>query len=415
MKKLIFTIVFLLSSVIGFSQWIQQYTGTTADLFCIKFINKNTGWSCGAGVILKTTNSGTNWIILNVPVNKPMQKIQPIDSNVIYSVGMFETIIKSTNGGTNWQVIRDGTFGTGNSYYCCYFINQNTGWISGGGERKILKTTDGCKTFDSIVTFTSGFIEDIYFRDSLTGLYCDNNGAVRKTTNGGYNWFSINIPIGTISYNFKNFSFINNQTGWLTELSRKIFKTTDFGFNWDSVGRVHNGSYLIHCVFFSSSDIGWSGGEGYGSMYKSTNGGINWQEEYIPNPSGGTHSIFFINDSVGWKVGNLGRIYHTENGGQLLLIKNSYQQIIDYLELKQNYPNPFNIQTTIEFDIRETDFYTLKIFDILGRETEVLFNERLNPGNFRINYNANRLSSGVYFYRLSSQKYFLTKKLYLIK
>jgi photosystem II stability/assembly factor-like uncharacterized protein len=224
---LIFTCCYTLTAN---AQWLQQPTGTTMDLYNIKFINKNTGWTCGEGGILKTTNGGNNWVMLTLPVNKPLWRVFPLDSNTVYCVGSFETIIKSTNGGTNWQVIRDGVVPE-NSYYCCHFINQNTGWITGGSTRKILRTTNGCATFDSIVTTTSGFIYDIYFRDSLTGLYCDNNGAVRKTTNGGYNWFTINIPVGSFSFTFRNFSFINSQTGWLVELSRKLFKTTDFGSN----------------------------------------------------------------------------------------------------------------------------------------------------------------------------------------
>ena len=410
----IITINLILLINICKSQWIQQNTGTTMDLFSIKFINNNTGWTCGGGGILKTTNSGSNWNLLNLPVDKNLRRIFPIDSNNIYCVGDFETIIKSTNGGSNWQIIRNGVFAS-NSYLCCYFINQNTGWISGGGERKILKTTNGCATFDSIVTYTSGFIQDIYFRDTLNGLYCDDNGAVRKTTNGGLNWFSINIQSGTYSYNYRNFSIINNQTGWLVTDSRKLFKTTDFGYNWDSISNIPNGSYGIHCVFFSSQNTGWAGGEGYGSMFKSIDGGFNWQEEYIPNPSGGTHSIVFINDSIGWKAGNLGRIYHTETSGQITQISNDNGKIIGNIELYQNYPNPFNTITTIQFNISETGFYNLEVFDILGRKLEEVFTKKLNFGSYKVSFNAEKLNSGTYFYRLSSNKFYKVKALTLIK
>ncbi|MCX6162054.1 MAG: YCF48-related protein [Ignavibacteriae bacterium] len=352
MKKLftVFFLFFILNSSFFIHncmcQWIQQSTGTTMDLSNIMFINRYTGWACGGGGILKTTNSGNNWITLNLPVNKPLQKIFPVDSNIIYCVGKFETIIKSTDGGANWQVIRDGIFGASNSYYCCYFINQNTGWITGGSERKILRTTNGCVTFDSTITYTSGFINDIYFKDSLSGLYCDNNGAVRKSTNGGFNWFSINIPVGTFSYDFDNFSFVNNQIGWLITYSGKVFRTNDFGSNWDSISSIQNSGYPLYSIFFANINIGYSGGAGY-YLYRSTNGGLNWVQQYLPFPLNGATSIFFVNDTIGWKAANSGRICYTTNGGQLMQIINYVPITLNDFELKQNYPNPFNPSTTI--------------------------------------------------------------------
>lgn len=406
----IFIIHFLLNLAIA--QWVQQPTGTTMNLNNIKFINKNTGWVCGDGGILKTTNAGENWVILSLPVSKPLQKIFPINSSIVYCVGAFETIIKSTNGGANWQVIRDGTFGTSSSYFCCYFINQNTGWISGGADRKILKTYNGCSSFDSIVTTTSGFIEDIYFKDSLNGLYCDNNGAVRKTTNGGYNWFTINIQVGTISYTFRNFSFVNSQTGWLTVSSQKVFKTTDFGSNWDSIANIPNGSYQIHFIFFSSLNTGYANGEGY-NVFKTIDGGYNWIIQ--DGVAGSGHSIYFVNDAIGWKVGNLGRICHTTNGGQIMQVSNNNEQIPRDFELEQNYPNPFNSQTEIKFIINKKGIYRLEVFDILGRKVDELINKELKVGEYEVKYDAQNSVSGIYIYKLSSDNSFLSKKLLLIK
>ena len=420
MKKIIFTIIiihFLLCLIqIVNAQWYQQNSGTTADLYNIKFINRNTGFCCGGGVILKTTNSGTNWILLNLPVNKMLFKIYPVDSSVIYCVGMFETIIKSTNGGTNWQVIRDGPNYIGTSYHGCCFINRNTGWIAAGGlERKILKTTNGCQTFDSIVTLTSGNINDIYFKDSVSGLYCDDNGAVRKSTNGGYNWFSINIPVGSYSFDFQNFTFINNLTGWTATFSRQIFKTTDFGNNWDSVYTIPNNNNIqLHSIFFSSNNTGYACGSGF-YIYKSTNSGYNWIECYLPYPINGANSIFFVNDSVGWKVTNSGKITNTTNGGQGVLIAKNEEQIAKDFVLYQNYPNPFNNQTLIRFSVKRKDKYKLEIFNLLSEKICDLLNNELKEGSYEVKYSAENLSSGIYIYRLSSDNKSVAKKLIIMK
>jgi len=66
------------------AQWIQQSSGVNAGLFNVKFLNRYTGWSVGAGVILKTTNGGNNWInIPNPASNKPFYGLSIVDSNVV--------------------------------------------------------------------------------------------------------------------------------------------------------------------------------------------------------------------------------------------------------------------------------------------------------------------------------------------
>jgi len=83
--------------------------------------------------------------------------------------------------------------------------------------------------------------------------------------------------------------------------------------------------------------------------------------------------------------------------------------------LEQNYPNPFNPSTIIEYQLPANAFVVLKIFDVLGREVEILVNERQNAGNHSVQFNASNLLSGVYFYRLQAEEYFATKKLLLLK
>jgi len=82
------------------AQWIQQNSGVDVHLFKVKFLNRYTGWTCGEGVILKTTDAGTHWDNIPNPVsNKSLYGLCIIDSNTVYVVGYFETIIKTTNSG----------------------------------------------------------------------------------------------------------------------------------------------------------------------------------------------------------------------------------------------------------------------------------------------------------------------------
>jgi hypothetical protein len=83
--------------------------------------------------------------------------------------------------------------------------------------------------------------------------------------------------------------------------------------------------------------------------------------------------------------------------------------------LSQNYPNPFNPSTKIKYSIPHISFVTLKIYDILGREIETLVNEEKNVGFYEVNFDASKLASGIYFYKLTAENFTDIKKLILIK
>ncbi|MCH8942656.1 MAG: T9SS type A sorting domain-containing protein [Bacteroidetes bacterium] len=88
-------------------------------------------------------------------------------------------------------------------------------------------------------------------------------------------------------------------------------------------------------------------------------------------------------------------------------------------KLFQNYPNPFNPSTTISFQLPALSFVILKIYDVLGREVKTLINKEMKAGNYKVDFNASQLSSGIYFYRLSisggTKDFTSIKKMVLLK
>jgi len=84
--------------------------------------------------------------------------------------------------------------------------------------------------------------------------------------------------------------------------------------------------------------------------------------------------------------------------------------------LYQNYPNPFNATTKIKYDVLHSGFVTLKIYDILGNEIITLVNEEKQKGTYEVIYNADNLSSGVYFYDIEMGNDFsITKRMLLLR
>lgn len=83
--------------------------------------------------------------------------------------------------------------------------------------------------------------------------------------------------------------------------------------------------------------------------------------------------------------------------------------------LFQNYPNPFNPKTNIKFQLNVDGFTTLKVFNVLGNEVATLISNNLPAGSYKINFNASSLSSGTYFYTLTSGNNKRTKKMILLR
>jgi hypothetical protein len=83
--------------------------------------------------------------------------------------------------------------------------------------------------------------------------------------------------------------------------------------------------------------------------------------------------------------------------------------------LYQNYPNPFNPLTTIRYDIPLGTNVLIKIYDIIGSEVTTLVNEFKNPGNYEIKYDAGKMASGIYFYKIQAGSFTKTNKLILLK
>lgn len=89
--------------------------------------------------------------------------------------------------------------------------------------------------------------------------------------------------------------------------------------------------------------------------------------------------------------------------------------IPDGFILTQNYPNPFNPATTISFSLPKASVVKIAVYDMLGKEVSLLVNEELGAGNYNTTWDAAYYSSGIYFYKMVSNDFSLTKKMILTK
>lgn len=378
------------------AQWIAQNSGTNENLYDIEFLNDKTGWAVGdAGVVIKTTNGGTNW--LNVPnpsgqFGGLLWSVCPVDSEVVYIVAGYDFIMKTINGGTNWNVI-SGRPGSITAFKSVFFLNRDTGWFL--GTNKVFRTYDGANTLDSFYApwFTNS---DIYFKDINTGIFC-GDGRVFKSTDGGEAWFDTNVPVGGSFPMFGKLGIFGEKV-WVGGGNPKIYKSTSFGDSWI----ISDSSLGAVSLDFTSEKNGFIGG-GLNKLYKTTNGGSNFYRQKTDTLSlAFISSISFVNESTGWYSCAVGKIYKTTTGGEWITnIYSHYEELdLNSFKLFQNYPNPFNPNTVIGYEIYEPAFVEIEIFDITGRKNILITKENKVKGYYEVKFNSRDIPSGIYFYSL---------------
>jgi hypothetical protein len=180
------------------------------------------------------------------------------------------------------------------------------------------------------------------------------------------------------------------------------------------------GTYVFHFVYDSANVIIYRNG-----VLQSTN------PRSINMPTGTGFRVGGYNNTLNSLSGKMDefRVYrraldtaeisatwNTDIGGCTgpVGITNHNQTPLVY-ELKQNYPNPFNPATKIAYALPKSGSVKLVVFDVLGREVAVLVNEYKKSGTYEVDFDASRLSSGVYFYRINAGDFTDTKKMLLIK
>ncbi|MBK7255417.1 MAG: T9SS type A sorting domain-containing protein [Ignavibacteria bacterium] len=162
----------------------------------------------------------------------------------------------------------------------------------------------------------------------------------------------------------------------------------------------------------NSSDTGWIVGRS-NTVLKTTNSGNNWFSMSTPVNEEFT-SVKFVNSKTGWIAGFSGVILKTING-DLTGVNSVNGNVPDGFNLSQNYPNPFNPSTIIRYTLPESGIVSLNVYDVNGKEVTQLMNKYYAKGNYEIRFDGTQLSSGVYFYKLTSGNFVDTKMMTLIK
>ena len=205
--------------------------------------------------------------------------------------------------------------GTTKSFHNLYFLNENLGWVC-GYDGTILKTSDGGQNWISHNLGTLDDVHAIYFKDPSIGwavLYeyvPDRHGSIIHTTDGGDIW---NVQLSEWGNTLHSIHFSDENNGWVAGSNGIVFHTTNGGTTWFQQYPPTGGGWLWP-IFFIDNNIGWTIGDPLFGLFKSTNGGNNWVSYYVPMVVQ-VLSIVFLDNQTGWLCGAQGQIVKSIDGG----------------------------------------------------------------------------------------------------
>ncbi len=215
-----------------------------------------------------------------------------IDENIGFVVGYNGAIYKTTNAGTTWLKLNSGTT---LHLHSVYFIDENVGFVSSiaaGGcldadcdkGSVLLKTIDGGDTWTK--TFFPEYIRilSLKFFDPLNGIAIihktdipnSRDEYVATTSDGGSNWNLLDLgikPYSSAIYFVDNIAFVAGE-------NNQIFKSKDYGRTWQTITTPIESYNDVRNIYFYNENIGYV--DGISHIYKTIDGGINWEETNFP-------------------------------------------------------------------------------------------------------------------------------------
>jgi photosystem II stability/assembly factor-like uncharacterized protein len=367
----------------------------------------------------RSTDFGSTWTTIASnfgPVSAPCD-IEVFQDTSIILIGDNGTgIFRSTDYGTSWNQVysTSGEIPT----VAVDLVNPGIAWATKwGGGGGFLKSTDFGATWTPISTFNGINMWGVHVnpldgKEVYTGCY--SCGSTWRTKDEGLTWRQINIPSSNYQvYVVDSMTVFSAQGNGFYKLFSPYFipvELTSF------TASVLDGK--INLTWSTSSEINNSGFEI--ERKKITDDPENYWEKIGFVDGKGTTTEKQIYNFLDLPVEYGSYSYRLKQIDFDGTTEFSEEIEVDFIapsefQLKQNYPNPFNPSTKISWQIAKSSFVVLKIYDLLGNEVVTLVNEEKPAGIYEVEFDASSLSSGTYFYRLTSENFSQTKKMSLIK
>jgi len=324
--------------------------------------------------------NGSNYTSLNYPLDRSEGVVED-SQNRLWSIGDYYSLSYYNESGNNWITVP--VIGSGTNIEKDP-TRPGTIWACSGYQAL---RTDGTYNFSKVVDDFSELNPQSDFLTTVVPLP------------DGFAWVGTNQGLVKVNANTGTYQFYSPSNSQIPGESITPLAVTPDGKLWfANFGSTSTSTYGL-C---------WFDGTSFGIFPQQQTGGL---------PHAQIYDLEVKNIQNGYELW----ISCASRGVAVLTVETSVTNQeetkslpADFM-LNQNYPNPFNPSTTISFSIPTSGFASIKVYDILGNEISTLINDDLSAGSYEIDFKADGLTSGVYFYTLSTQNFTSTKKMILTK
>ncbi|MCX6163125.1 MAG: T9SS type A sorting domain-containing protein [Ignavibacteriae bacterium] len=389
MKKVIYAlaIVLIVHYTFNIEKCMSQWVNTNCPTNLNNIISSSAyGTNIFVGTydmgVFSSTNNGANWSTAGLTTVVGVNSLVVSGSNIF--AGTNEGVFLSTNNGTNWTAVNNG------------LTNPEVKSLVVSGSKILAGTwaSDGLTNHNLYTFAVSG-----------TNIFAGTAGGVCLSTDNGFSWTEVNNGLTDLSI----LSLLVTGSNTFAGTHAGIFLSTNNGANWNSV--LTNSSFVWS---FAISDTNIFAGTADGILM-TTNNGQNWIQKNqgftvnIPT----VYTLLISNNYI--YAGTDGQSVWRRSLSEIIGIQNISAETPSAYSLGQNYPNPFNPVTRIRYELPRAVVVRLAVYDVMGREVEMLVNERQTAGSYEAVWDGTRFASGVYFYRLTAEEYGETKRMLLVK
>ncbi len=399
-----FLIIFITLSTISFAQWAQAINGMGNQVIGGFLADGDSLYAGSTFSVYKSTNQGDNWFT----INNGLPSITNFNSivrsgNFLIAGGDAPGIWLSSNNGVSWFQTISGV--DADEYIYSFFVDGNNVYAAIGNPSAVGISTDNGNswtkqtsgiTSSQLITGVAKLGSTLYATHSSLGLYV--------STDNGVTW---TLPLTGIGAQDKN-GIVSSGSNLCVAATNGVWTSTDSGTTWE-----HN---------LTTGFITGFGNDGthlyaVGSLppYRSSDNGISWTSVDDNGLVGSINNAIHFTTNYAL-INTFGIGVYRRNRSEITSIKQEQiENHPEHFNLEQNYPNPFNPSTKIKYSIPTSEFVSLQVYDVLGNEVVTIVNEYREAGNYEIDFNANYLSSGVYFYKLTAGEFVESRKMILLR
>ena len=343
----------------GGQSWQLKATVVGFNLQMIQFFDALEGWTIGGDAFYHTVDGGNTWTKSTVPAQTWSYSARFFDRLHGVAVGEAGNIVRTIDGGTTWQMIQPQ--GSGQRLWDVEYSGPDAVFL-GGDNGMISRSLDGGVRWTSIQSGAAGVTHHFDSVDARHAWAGQDAGEIAYTVNGGRQWLRATVQGFDVFGKIMAVAFADTSNGWAAgsnaffggssgvlshsmdggktwreqlEISDFTFngletidaltafavggydfvggglvlRTVDGGLSWQDVTPASAG---FRNVFFLDANTGWVVGP---SIYKTTNGGTSWTQQF-GNSSTEFNAISFFDSQNGWAVGFNNLLLHTTDGGQ---------------------------------------------------------------------------------------------------